>query len=104
MENKRKSIEEDVWRLMEFGEKHTYLPEAFYHILGKRLLHQGYVDGQDAEFEKQFEEEMIKDEVVNNTEEFVDEFIEEDDISLEDETFDENEDEEVNEIETDIEK
>ncbi len=45
MENKRKSIEEDVWRLMEFGEKHTYLPEAFYHILGKRLLHQGYVDG-----------------------------------------------------------
>ena len=63
---------------------------------------EGIVYGQDAEFEKQFEEEMIKDEVVNNTEEFVDEFIEEDDISLEDETFDENEDEEVNEIETDI--
>ncbi len=63
---------------------------------------EGIVYGQDAEFEKQFEEEMIKDEVANNTEEFVDEFIEEDDISLEDETFDENEDEEVNEIETDI--
>ncbi len=63
---------------------------------------EGIVYGQDAEFEKQFEEEMIKDEVANNTEEFVDEFIEEGDISLEDETFDENEDEEVNEIETDI--
>lgn len=45
MENKRKSIEEDVGRLMEFGQKNTYLPEAFYHIFGKRLLHQGYVDG-----------------------------------------------------------
>lgn len=45
MEEKRRDTEEDAQRLVEFGQENTYLREAFYHVLAKRLLRQGYVDG-----------------------------------------------------------
>lgn len=45
MKEKRRDTEEDAQRLVEFGQENTYLREAFYHVLAKRLLRQGYVDG-----------------------------------------------------------
>lgn len=45
MEEKRKSTAASAKRLISFGQENTYLNEAFYHVFGKRLLSQGYVDG-----------------------------------------------------------
>ncbi|MBD5106478.1 MAG: FRG domain-containing protein [Lachnospiraceae bacterium] len=45
MEEKRKGTEVSAERLISFGQENTYINEAFYHVFGKRLLSEGYVDG-----------------------------------------------------------
>lgn len=45
MEENEKSTEASAESLISFGQENTYLNEAFYHVFGKRLISQGYVDG-----------------------------------------------------------
>lgn len=45
MENKIKKLNDDAKELVDFGKKNKYFQTAFYNVLGKRLIDQGYVDG-----------------------------------------------------------
>lgn len=37
-------LQQDAYRLIEFGKEHTYLNQAFYDVFAERLIKQGYVD------------------------------------------------------------
>lgn len=45
MENTIKKLNDDADKLVDFGAENSYLETAFYHVFGKRLINQGYVDG-----------------------------------------------------------
>lgn len=45
MENTIKKLNDDAKELVDFGKKNKYFQTAFYNVLGKRLIDQGYVDG-----------------------------------------------------------
>ena len=37
-------LQQDAYKLIEFGKEHTYLNQAFYDVFAERLIKQGYVD------------------------------------------------------------
>lgn len=45
MEDYERKLIENAKRIVEFGAEHTYLSNAFFHVLGQRLIREGYVDG-----------------------------------------------------------
>lgn len=44
MQNTQQKLSQDAEVLIRFGQTHTYLNKAFYHVFGERLLNQGYID------------------------------------------------------------
>lgn len=45
MEDTERKLAGDAERLIEFGMEYDYVIDAIYHIFGKRIMNQGYVDG-----------------------------------------------------------
>lgn len=45
MDTIKKKLEEDARKIVQFSNSRPYLRDAFYHVMGKRIIEQGYVDG-----------------------------------------------------------
>lgn len=45
MEDYERKLIENAVKIVEFGQEHTYLDNAFYHVFGQHLMKEGYVDG-----------------------------------------------------------
>lgn len=45
VEDYERKLLEDAQRIVEYGQEHEYLSNAFFHVFGQRLMTEGYVDG-----------------------------------------------------------
>ena len=45
MEECERKLLENAQKIVEFGQEHAYLDNAFYYVFGQHLMKEGYVDG-----------------------------------------------------------